>query len=478
MRNILSEFLEQNPQIAEKLSFTVSKSDEEDAVEMLFDAVDIDVPFTYDNLKELLDLCYVEWTGFLLKYIREDVKKQNKELSAINPNFKRSIYGPCNQYINATMSYRSIRDYGILDDEGLATELYTGFAMLEDYPNSCSYQTYRAVYLAMSTLLHVPSLVIYPEQYKGSNLGGCIDGAVKFANPPMGARLMEPYENSTSSYEFAFNTPQRIEGGYKYWDTYGFHRPDFPPELWSAIVKDWKNVLEYKPKRPLKTVGFIAEYTDEECIFDAEIETYHKSASIKNRSEQGHGYLYDCSREAGLNAGFVIKSETLKELGADECEILMLPTLKNASEETISQIRRLHSEGVALVAVSDITGLEDIFGVELNNKTEVVDTIYYEGQIENVYPMETELYYKATTADVLVATEEGTPIVTKNGNAILLNAIVTDIGYEAFEGTQGKSKHCVSTLLKKCLIKCMRELSSGFAIGENVGITLFETQKD
>ena len=370
-----------------------------------------------------------------------------------------------------------MRAFGHIVNEDLRNEDFSGFSIYEDYPYSCSYQTYRGTYFIMTALLHAPNMVMYPEQYKGGNLGGCIDGAVKFAHSPMGVNPISAHHSATNAFEFVFNTPYRTEDGFKYWNTYGYHRPDYSQEWWNELAIAWKYVIENKPKRPMKAIGFIAEYCDREDILDTEVETLHKTACLKNRSEQGHGVLYDFSREAGLNAGFVLKSETLKNLKAEECDILVLPTLKDASAEVISEIRRLYAEGVSLIAVSDIPGLEDIFGVNLNKKNVLVDTLCYNGECESVYPMETEFFYNTNGADVLVSTSDGTPIVMRNDRAIMINANMTDIGYESFEGIAGKARHCLSGLLKCCITDCLRELTTGDALGDGVGITLFETEK-
>lgn len=478
-RSILRDFLEENPKIKEQLSFTLPDAEnDKENIRMLVDetginrAVDV---ITEENLKELLDLCHVEWFDFVTKRLRENIRKQNEEFKKINPNFKRSAYGPFNQYVNPTLSYHTIKSYGMIPDETLAKDVYTGFAVYEDYPYSCAYQTYRGVFGLMTSLLHVPELVIYPEQYKGG-FGGCIDGAVKFSHAPMGAYTMQPYQNSTHAFEFVFNSPQRTSQGYKYWNTYGFHRPDYSAEFWDKLTKDWKYVIDYKPKKPLKTVGFIAEYTDEEDILDVDIDTLEKSAALKNRSEDSHGILYDHCREAGLNAGFAMKFETLEFLSAEETDILIVPTLKNAGENVVKQLRRLYNEGVALVAVSDVIGLEDIFGVSEHKRNINVDTLIYDDETEFVFPKYTELYYDVNDAEVILFANNE-PLILKKERAVLINANLADIGFECFEGTAGKGRKNISELIKHVLESILSNLTNQYAIGENVGITLFETEK-
>lgn len=479
IREYLRDFLKENPALAAQLSFEMPEEEKAERLQMLVDETEMDRAesgFSYANLKELLDLCHEEWFGYVLNRLHQNFLEQNKAMKAINPNFKRAIYGPFNQYVNCTLSYHTIRSFGLIPDERLARDVYNGFAVFEDYPYSCAYQTYRGAFGVMTTLLHVPTLTIYPEQYKGSPFGGCIDGAVKFSHAPMGAYTVEPYMNSTHAFEFVFNTPYRTENGYHYWNTYGFHRPDYGMDFWDKLVRDWHYAIENKPKKPCKTIAFVAEYTDREDVFDCRIPTLARTASLANRSEQGHGYLYECCREAGLNAGFALKPDMICALSADECSVLVLPTLTDVSQEVIAAIRRLYAEGVALIAVSDIPGLEDLFGVRECRRTELIDTLSYEGESERVYPCQADLYYEADGAEILLSSCDGLPAVMRYNRTLLLNAAVTDMGYECFEGMAGKGRRCISTLLRRCIKQAVRTLNEQPVLGENVGVTLFETE--
>jgi len=78
------------------------------------------------------------------------------------------------------------------------------------------------------------SLRIYPEQYR-SNEGACIDGAVKFATPPMGARITPDYYQLTHGYELVWNTPGFTRDGFVYWDEHGFMKRSF----------NWKEIDTY-----------------------------------------------------------------------------------------------------------------------------------------------------------------------------------------------------------------------------------------
>ncbi len=461
-RDILHDFLEKNPNVAKKLIYKPQSVSEHQ--------------FTYEELGNLLETCHKEWFDFINGRLLEMIRKQNKDLKKINPKFKRAFYGPFFQYVTGTVSYHSARAFGYDPDDSLAKDIFTGFAVFEDYPSPCAYPTYRGAFAAMTFLLHCPDLVIYPEQYSGSD-GGCIDGGVKFAYAPMGKYDTPLYFNSTHAFEYVFNTPHRTKDGYRYWSSYGFHRRDHEPEMADRLTRDWKTVIDNKPCRPLRTMAMITEYFDEEDFFSAENLTLHGYTVFSNVSEEGHGYVFDCVRESGLNSPFAIKSETLSSLNENECDVLVIPTLKYASKETVSEIRRLYECGVSLIAVSDVCGLEDIFGVRENNRKERITELCTAKGNELIFPNEAEFKYDADGAQTVMASENGTPVLLRNKGTLLINAPVSKLGYECFEGREGKTKNNVSELLRRTLKEEMIKLSSPLILGENVGITLFESEK-
>lgn len=324
LRNILRDFLAENPQFADKLSFAIPDEPQVDAnaaeTEEFTDyAGGSWMDFTPENIKELMDLCHAEWTDYAVKKIHAAILEQNALMKSINPKYKRSAYGPFGPYVNPTLSYHTIRSFGLIPEECLAEDVYTGFAVFEDYPYSCSYQTYRGAFGAMTILLHVPGLTLYPEQYKGSKVNGSGSGVVE-------------------------------------------------------------------------------------------------------------------------------------------------------------EIRRLYAEGVSLVAVSDITGLEDIFGVAPRRRKVMIDTLECGDGAEYIYPIETECYYESVDAEVLLAAN-GEPVIFRKGNAVLLNAPVSDLGFECYEGSVAKGRKNVSPMFKQQVMTMLRDLAKPCVLGENVGTTLFETEK-
>lgn len=476
LRSILNDFLNLHPEIKEKVRFTVPTDDGEIRLTGFFEE-EIDEECWIDNerLKEFLDLCHEEWFEYAIERLHQGILKQNEILKEYNPNFKRAIYGPFNQYINCTLSYHTIRSFGLYNDERLVKDVYTGFAIFEDYPRSCSYQTYRGAFAVMTLNLHTPDLLVYPEQYQGSDRGGCIDGAVKFSNAPMGQYLCDDNFIATQSYEYIFNTPCIREEGFSYWHNYGFHRANFNSRRWNELIKGWANVIDNKPLKPHKAPAYLVQYNDREDEFDNDTKSLINHMSINNRSEHAHGVLYECQREAGLNAGFGVKWENLKDIKAEDCEYLVIPDLRDAPKGAVEEIRRLYIEGVGLIAVSYIDGLEDIFGVKANKQIKTVTTIMTDKDSENIYPMDAEFLYTGVGAEEVLNSNCEIPVVYKNNKAVLINAPAYAIGYEQFAGTAAKGRKNISSLFRKVMKELMVEISNPVVLGENVGVTLFET---
>lgn len=456
---VLEEFLYAHPDIAAKVTYKPGMP-----------------KFTYEHFVNLMQTCMHEWVAWQNAVGIQKIKAKNEELKQINPKLKRSVYGPVlNVYTTPTLTYHALNAYGCNDYKALAEDIYTGFAIFEDYPYSCSYQTYRGAFALMTILLHTKNLVVYPEQYAGS-AGGCIDGAVKFAHAPMGAYSIESYQNSTHAFEYVFNTAYRLPEGYRYWDTYGFHRS---PGMLEGLVRDWKNVLDYKPDMPLASTAFLAEYDSREDVFK-EIRCNERDSKcyIMNQSESAHGLLFECSREAGLPNGFGLGYEGLLSVSAAECDVLVLPSLAYAEKSVLDKIRQLYYEGVSLIAVSDVTGLEDLFGVLPDVHQSKINCVCYRGTSEYVRENEAWLAYQPNGATVMMTSETGEPLIMRYERTALLNTAVTNMGSADSQYMSiASTLHIVGSLIRKALCDVLHELSEPLAQGDNVGVTLFKTQK-
>jgi len=81
------------------------------------------------------------------------------------------------------------------------------------------------------------------------------------------------------------------------------------------------------------------------------------------------------ARLDGQQAGLVTALEHLDRLAPEDAHTLVLPPLYGVAPEELAAIRRLHKQGVALLGFENVSGLEDLFGVEPSPKAEIVKEI-------------------------------------------------------------------------------------------------------
>ncbi len=417
-----------------------------------------------------------EWMNFVNEDVVRLLKAQNAELNKENPGVRRTIYGPQSVYVTPTLTHHSARFYGLPADERLNKDVFTGFMIYEDYPYSCAYQTYRGAFGMMTLMLHYPGSRIYPEQYKGS-AGGCIDGAVKYAHAPMGAYHLDAYQNSTHAFEFVFNTAHRRKDGYHYWDDYGFHRSDYSNEFMNQLIMDWRYALENKPKKPLRSLAFVVDYDSADDVFSGTVMEKDTKYALYNRCESASGFLHECSRESGIPNGFALKLDTLKDMDADECDVLVIPSLKNVDKKIIGEIRRLYEAGVNLIGLFDVTGLEDIFGVVKAPADAEIQTVEYTDQAEAVYSRTGRFEYVSAGAETVMTVNGGIPAILATDRTLLINTDVENLGSEEPRRVNSSNGyHMVGKLIREALKEQMVRLSAPLVKGGNVGVTLFESE--
>ncbi len=425
-----------------------------------------------EQLNHVLKTRGNELLKFGIDYYLEDFRQQNKEFKKTNKNWGRAAYGPLHIYTTALVGFNSVKYQGFPPTDEIGSTVFTGWAQLEDYPYSCAYHTFRGAYAVKDSLLHAPSLTFYPEQYSVS-YGGCADGAVSYAAPPFGKgnSTMLPYFEATHAFEYAFNTPHLSKDGFKYWSKRGFMQRGFMREYVEGFIKGWSQIVKHTPAKPTRTFAVLSYTPDEE-------ERFATKAGTFNISEKGVAYIDECSRYAGVPEGFSVSVDTIMNLTSEMCDMLVLPTLRGLDKKVIDKIRELHSEGVSLVAISDISGFEEIFGVKSSKKTVTVNKFIYNGEEELVAPCEVDFIYDTKDADVLlyaVSTEgEKYPVVTKKDNAVLITAPVLQLGTYTFPSLHSQAKQSISRLLRKSVCEALVDITQSNFIGmNNLGLTNF-----
>ena len=414
-------------------------------------------------------VCMQEWYDYANKKITEAFYRNSEWLKSINPNIRRACYGPIPVYNARNKSYAFLKAFGYGNAEYLAKNIFTGFAQFEDYPSACAYQTYENTFAAMTLLLYCPELKLYPEQYK-SSYGGCIDGAVFYAHPPVGRFHVPVYFNTTHAYEYVYNTAFRLADGFHYWKHRGFMRRDIPGDESEYFVRAWKHVVLHEPADQLKSTAFIADF----FTGDDRYETLLHNQIFYNINEENANYLYKSAKCAGIPTGFGLKWDVVRLLSADETDLIIVPSTKNAPREALDALRELYVSGVSLFAISDIDGLEDIFGVapkQRENKRRVT-TLSTEFEKENIYPYDAEFKYDANGAEILLYAD-GEAVLFLKDRAALLNTGAASLGREHHPDMFSIDRKSMSTLLETVCKKMMLRLSSPIAVSDNCGISLF-----
>ena len=156
---------------------------------------------------------------------------------------------------------------------------------------------------------------------------------------------------------------------------------------------------------------------------------------------------------------------------------MVLPSLRLADKKVISKIRDLYKSGVALIATGNVSGLEDIFGVKDDYRVQHVSKVFAGQKSEYVFPYDAEFFYSSDTAEVLLHTDTGTPVLMKNRNAILLNCSVGQVGVDNYKPICYYGRPNISSLLKEAISKVLCSLSRPYAKATGrCGVTSFVTE--
>ena len=454
LKELLDRFLIENPAFAAQLDYRPGEAS-----------------ITRPQLAQLLRVCAHEWYAYANDAQTERARAENARIRTLNPGSLRAAYGPFAIYTTCYASYYCIERFGYPLDDRISDEIFTGFAQFEDYPASCAYHTNRAAWAVMTIRLQLPRLRIYPEQYRSAR-GGCVDGAVKFAAPPMGARTIPPYYQTTHSREFVWNTPAFTGEGFVYWDDYGFMKRSFSWKEIDAAARDWKSIRDHRPRQPLRGAAFITDYGPADDRVEDDIFPHLPWLNAYNISEENQGYFYERLRESGIPGGFALKWEGLAALTPADTDLVVIPSMADAPAGAAETLRALHAAGVSLLAVSDVTGLEDLFGVKPAPRTRHIHTLRLGRETENVFPYDAEFRYDPDGAEVVIEAD-GEPVLLTHGRTALFNSAVSSIGRDSFAEKVEYVRESISLLLRRAATDTLQALTSPSVWAEGCGLTHF-----
>ena len=401
--------------------------------------------------------------------------EQWDEIQKLNPNMKRFSYGPYNAYILNHGGAYDTKWYGFTNS-GLEKVFDGGFLQFEDYPFACGYQPHKCAWNMATIKLEWKDLRIAPELYD-SFREGCPDGAVAYANPPLGGKFMHPYQTITQLYEYLYYTAVLDADGFRFWDDniiQMYELISFEPEnRYHTLLKAWKIFRDHKPAKPLGKIAYVADFRYQDDRRTADI----SAVSLYNMCQAAMEIVHEVNSECGNPDGFLLKLDTILQLQEGELDVLVLPSLDGASDAVKEKIRALYRAGCALIATGSVSGLEDIFGVRSDWRKNRVNRLSYGEETEVIYPYNAEFFYSADGAEEYLSSD-GACVMYRKNRALLINAPLLEVGVDSFREFSLAERANISTLVRTALGDFIHENSS-FAIcaDEKCGVNLVKTEQ-
>jgi hypothetical protein len=152
---------------------------------------------------------------------------------------------------------------------------------------------------------------------------------------------------------------------------------------------------------------------------------------------------------------------------------LVIPPLTKVCGNTLNNIRRLHEQGVSLLAFEEVAGLEDLFGVSAADPVQVRNIKVNENLADNPLSKLAEIReytehracvgkYKATTAEVLLDAEIPVLFVSKTkwGKTALYNIPPTVVRRQDQFNRVANGRASISRLINESTKLVLRYLSN------------------
>lgn len=450
---------------------------------------DVTQEFTLENYKLFMQKYSTKFIGYCLPQITQLYLKQWEEVKKVNPKAKRFSYGPLSLYVSAYGGANTLKWQG--NDPKRLHEIYDGYMQFEDYPHDCNYSTTKGAF-ALGTIQYLdPKIRIFPELYD-TWLEGCPDEALPGAHPPLGYFYCQPYACMTQIFEYIYNTAHYFadKKEYGYWREFGLMIYSMyvtkTKEKFDEMLPAWGKAMENKPVKPLRGCVFLYEIPEEDDRFNPDC-SYDQFAGgdyglcgrpVHNISEAGLSYVYRMIRESGIPVRALTSYSALDDCNQGNTDILVLPSLKGINQEVKAKIRRLYENGTSMIAVSEVEGMEDVFGVALHRHRTKLTYLTDKQTTEYIAPIDTEIFYDAVDGEVLLYADNNKPILIKKGNAFLINAPIGEVGIETLKYAAFLGAYNISSLIENIVADTVIQLStSEFKASKRCGITPFVNEK-
>jgi hypothetical protein len=423
-----------------------------------------------------------EWVDFANEMVEELFREQWARVLELNPKAKRYSYGPFSVYACESIGAETIKYFGY-NYKNLSERF--DFMQFEDYVFCCDYPLAYSSWTMATNKILAKGVRFSPELYDSFGIG-CPDGHVAYARPPFSDSVAQPYQTTSQIYAYLYNSVYYNEDGFNYYNDkqfmiYTYYNRDVQKRM-HTFVDAWGKYLDNKPVRPKKTVCYFYKFDEKDNRFDIENGRLKERGSMErcffyNKCASAMCYLYEKISEAGMPAGFI--ANTLSGLSENDIEILVIPSVYAMSSEDIAAVRLLADKGVKLIATGDVTGLEDLFGVEKDEIKSYVNCVYYNGRKENVLPIKTTLSYKENGARVLLSTNaNGRGAIFEYCGNVLIGADLCELGAEDFEALESLGGRInVSTLVRESLVSAIKNVFKPVVFAEKeCYVNIFESE--
>ena len=371
---------------------------------------------------ELVNHHWKDWVLYFCEGQEEEYKRKHALIQSINPECEPFVHGgtlPA-YACGYKMGYFPL-SFGYDLRAGIPATI-TGPNDFEDYPLSSGYPIARGICHLAASKLEAPHLRLFPEVF-GIN-GETRDGRVVLANPPYGRSDPPKGFFIKQFYEYSFAAVWFDAGHYCFWDDHGYHPKTWDRENYEEMLYAYSFISRVTPAGPLRTTAFC--YSREACLAHPE---YHEAdddflfpgSTVVNTAEESSAFAYEQARVAGHQNGFLIKLEECGALDPAAVDVLVIPPLCGVAEETKARIRKLHEQGVPVLGFEDVSGLEDLFGVEgvpaVKASRIVPDGAALPalaGMCEQPDHELCVIRHRATTSEAVLVDDSGAPVLVMN----------------------------------------------------------------
>lgn len=407
-------------------------------------------------LEELLKKYAIEWAAFVSR------NHQEKDLPRLYEKWEGLKIDPariCNYsiapfYVTHTgVAFTALR-YG-WDMRDMDFPENRNFSLAEDYPYLCGYPVSCTPFVMANLKLDLPKMRLFPEIY-----GLCAipaDSATIYGNPPLG--ISATGFRMKRFYDMKYSVSYFLHGEFHYWMDDGFHLKNPSHEDMAKLLESWKNIRKMKPVKPLRTMAIVG---GAKCILRHAPRVERKDfyfnrtsqLDLYNTAEDFPAWIWNSGRLNGLPNAFVVKSEEIASLKAEDVSTLVLPPADCLTDEEIAAVRKLHAQGVNLLSAENARGLEDLFGVEKREEKHHVTAIADEVTTSPCNPVE---YAPLPGTGVLLKDKEEVPLLTLKENNGAKAAFFT-FAPTAFNRIKGTAFKTMSPFLNDFIGKFTREL--------------------